>query len=77
MSNLESKKVLIVGSSSGIGAATATAFAGLGAEVTIASRNQTKLDAGSAGMRAPPCWTRPTKLLLKPFLPRRDSSTTL
>ena len=48
MSNLESKKVLIVGGSSGIGAATATAFAGLGAEVTIASRNQAKLDAVAA-----------------------------
>lgn len=42
MSNLESKKVLIVGGSSGIGAATAIAFAELGAEVTIASRNQNK-----------------------------------
>jgi len=50
MSNLESKKVLIVGGSSGIGAATATAFAGLGAEVTIASRNQAKLDAVAAGI---------------------------
>jgi hypothetical protein len=50
MSNLESKKVLIVGGSSGIGAPTATAFAGLGAEVTIASRNQAKLDAVAAGI---------------------------
>jgi NAD(P)-dependent dehydrogenase (short-subunit alcohol dehydrogenase family) len=48
MSNLESKKVLIVGGSSGIGAATAKAFAAQGAEVTIASRNQGKLDAVAA-----------------------------
>jgi NAD(P)-dependent dehydrogenase (short-subunit alcohol dehydrogenase family) len=48
MSNLESKNVLIVGGSSGIGAATAKAFAALGAQVTIASRNQAKLDAAAA-----------------------------
>jgi NAD(P)-dependent dehydrogenase (short-subunit alcohol dehydrogenase family) len=48
MSNLESKKVLVVGGSSGIGAATAKAFAELGAEVTIASRNQANLDAAAA-----------------------------
>lgn len=51
MSNLESKKVLIVGGSSDIGAATAMAFAGLGAEVTIVSRNQAKLDAVAARIR--------------------------
>lgn len=48
MSNLESKRVLVVGGSSGIGAAAARAFAGLGAEVTIASRNQSKLAAVAA-----------------------------
>ena len=53
MSNLESKKVLIVGGSSGIGAATAKAFAAQGAEVTIASRNQGKLDAVAAGIGKP------------------------
>lgn len=44
MNNLNAKKVLIVGGSSGIGAATARAFAALGAHITIASRNQAKLD---------------------------------
>jgi NAD(P)-dependent dehydrogenase (short-subunit alcohol dehydrogenase family) len=53
MSNLESKKVLIVGGSSGIGAATAKAFAAQGAEVTIASRNQGKLDAVAAEIGKP------------------------
>ena len=44
MKDLNNKKVLVVGGSSGIGAATAQAFAALGARVTIASRNQAKLD---------------------------------
>jgi len=48
MNNFESQTVLIVGGSSGIGAAAAKAFAGLGADVTIASRNQAKLDAVAA-----------------------------
>jgi NAD(P)-dependent dehydrogenase (short-subunit alcohol dehydrogenase family) len=48
MNKLESQSVLIVGGSSGIGAATAKAFATLGADVTIASRNQAKLDAVAA-----------------------------
>ena len=43
MKTLESKRVLIVGGSSGIGAAAAEAFAGLGAKVTIASRSAEKL----------------------------------
>jgi NAD(P)-dependent dehydrogenase (short-subunit alcohol dehydrogenase family) len=51
MNKLASKTVLIVGGSSGIGAATAQAFAALGAEVTIASRNQAKLDAAAADIR--------------------------
>jgi NAD(P)-dependent dehydrogenase (short-subunit alcohol dehydrogenase family) len=51
MSTLASKTVLIVGGSSGIGAATAKAFAGLGAEVTIASRSRAKLDAVAADSR--------------------------
>lgn len=38
-------KVLVVGGSSGIGEATAQAFAGLGAKVTIASRSAQKLQA--------------------------------
>ena len=45
MSNLESKSVLIVGGSSGIGAATAKAFVARGANVTIASRSKLKLSA--------------------------------
>lgn len=52
MSNFESKTVLIVGGSSGIGAAAAKAFAALGAEVTIASRSQEKLDAVAADIGA-------------------------
>ncbi|MCO4883022.1 SDR family oxidoreductase [Paraburkholderia caribensis] len=47
MNSLESKRVLIVGGSSGIGAAAATAFAALGAHVTIASRNAQKLSAAA------------------------------
>ncbi|MGV8916550.1 MAG: SDR family NAD(P)-dependent oxidoreductase [Pseudomonas sp.] len=45
MKDLTNSNVLIIGGSSGIGAATAQAFAALGAQVTIASRNQSKLDA--------------------------------
>ncbi|WP_144149089.1 SDR family oxidoreductase [Paraburkholderia sp. BCC1884] len=52
MYNFESKSVLIVGGSSGIGAASARAFADLGANVTIASRNQVKLDAVVADIGA-------------------------
>jgi NAD(P)-dependent dehydrogenase (short-subunit alcohol dehydrogenase family) len=52
MSNFESKTVLIVGGSSGIGAAAAKAFAALGADVTIASRSQAKLDAVAADIGA-------------------------
>jgi len=47
MSKLTSKNVLIVGGSSGIGAAAAKAFIALGANVTVASRNQAKLDAAA------------------------------
>jgi len=52
MNTFESKNVLIVGGSSGIGAATAKAFAELGARVTIASRNQEKLDASAAEIKS-------------------------
>ncbi|PLZ02597.1 short chain dehydrogenase [Burkholderia sp. WAC0059] len=48
MSQLKGTQVLIVGGSSGIGEATALAFAEAGAHVTIASRNQAKLDAAAA-----------------------------
>jgi len=48
MSKLEGKKVLVVGGSSGIGAAAAKALAELGAEVTIASRDPAKLQAAAA-----------------------------
>jgi len=47
MSKLEGKKVLVVGGSSGIGAAAAKALAELGAEVTIASRDPAKLQAAA------------------------------
>jgi len=52
MNTFASKNVLIVGGSSGIGAATAKAFAELGAHVTIASRNQEKLDASAAEIKS-------------------------
>ena len=44
MNTFASKSVLVVGGSSGIGAATAHAFLAAGAEVTIASRNAAKLE---------------------------------
>jgi NAD(P)-dependent dehydrogenase (short-subunit alcohol dehydrogenase family) len=53
MSEFEGARVLVVGGSSGIGQATAAAFAAAGAQVTIASRSQSRLDAaaGSIGQR--------------------------
>jgi NAD(P)-dependent dehydrogenase (short-subunit alcohol dehydrogenase family) len=47
MSKLESAKVLVVGGSSGIGLATAQAFAAQGAHVAIASRSAAKLEAAA------------------------------
>jgi NAD(P)-dependent dehydrogenase (short-subunit alcohol dehydrogenase family) len=52
MNTLESKSVLIVGGSSGIGAAAARAFTAAGARVTIASRQQARLDAIAAQLGA-------------------------
>ena len=43
MTSLTSQSVIVVGGSSGIGAATARAFAALGARVTIAARNESRL----------------------------------
>jgi len=48
MTSLASQSVLVVGGSSGIGAAVAKAFAALGARVTIAARDRKKLDASAA-----------------------------
>ncbi len=45
--NFEGKKVLVIGGSSGIGQATAKAFAAAGAVVTIASRYRAKLEAAA------------------------------
>jgi NAD(P)-dependent dehydrogenase (short-subunit alcohol dehydrogenase family) len=51
MSQVASAKVLVVGGSSGIGLATAKAFAEHGADVTIASRNAAKLEAAATQIR--------------------------
>ena len=48
MQSLSNHRVLVIGGSSGIGFATAAAAVGAGAAVTIASRNQKKLDAAAA-----------------------------
>lgn len=48
MNTLQGQTVLVVGGSSGIGAAAARALAALGAEVTIAARNGAKLEAAAA-----------------------------
>lgn len=48
MNTLISQSALIVGGSSGIGAAAARAFTQLGAQVTIASRSRAKLEAAAA-----------------------------
>lgn len=45
--NFEGKKVLVIGGSSGIGQATAKAFAAASAVVTIASRDRAKLEAAA------------------------------
>ena len=50
MSSLTEQRVLVIGGSSGIGLATATAARNAGASVTIASRNREKLDAAAAGL---------------------------
>lgn len=50
MSDFEGSKVLVIGGSSGIGQATAAAFAAQGAQVTIASRSRAKLDAAAAAI---------------------------
>jgi NAD(P)-dependent dehydrogenase (short-subunit alcohol dehydrogenase family) len=52
MNTFEGKKVLVVGGSSGIGEATAKAFAAQGAAVTIASRNEARLKAAAAQIGA-------------------------
>jgi len=54
MSGFEGTRVLVVGGSSGIGQATAAAFAAAGARVTIASRSRAKLDAAIAAITAAP-----------------------
>jgi NAD(P)-dependent dehydrogenase (short-subunit alcohol dehydrogenase family) len=49
----EGARVLVVGGSSGIGQATAAAFAAAGAQVTIASRSRDKLDAAAQAIGKP------------------------
>lgn len=48
MQSLSNQRILIIGGSSGIGLATAVGAIAAGATVTIASRNQEKLDAAAA-----------------------------
>ncbi|WP_207459668.1 SDR family oxidoreductase [Azospirillum sp. SYSU D00513] len=50
MQDLTGQRVLVLGGSSGIGLAAAARAAEAGAEVTIASRSQAKLDAALAGL---------------------------
>ncbi len=50
--DFQSARVLVVGGSSGIGLATARAFAAHGAQVTIASRNAAKVEAAVAAIGA-------------------------
>lgn len=52
MSRFDSQSVLVVGGSSGIGAAAARAFAAAGAQVTIASRSADKLAKAEAAIGA-------------------------
>ncbi len=52
MNSLQGKSVLVVGGSSGIGLGIAQVAAGEGAQVTIASRSQRKLDAALATLGA-------------------------
>ncbi len=49
---LESKRVVVVGGTSGIGLATAHAAAKEGAEVIVASANQARVDEAAAGLPA-------------------------
>src|SRR5260370_13865447 len=48
MHSLDTQRILVIGGSSGIGLASAAAAVGAGAAVTIAFRNQMKLDAVAA-----------------------------
>ena len=52
MNDFTGQRVLIIGGSSGIGAATARSFAALGADVTIASRSEKNLAAATARIGA-------------------------
>jgi NAD(P)-dependent dehydrogenase (short-subunit alcohol dehydrogenase family) len=53
MSDFQDARVLVVGGSSGIGLATAAAFASAGARVTIASRSADRLAAAARVIPAP------------------------
>ncbi|BAI75602.1 short-chain dehydrogenase/reductase SDR (plasmid) [Azospirillum sp. B510] len=68
---LKTKRMLVIGGSSGIGLATAMAAAGAGASVTIASRSRDKLDAalGRIGgdARAIPLDTRDPDMVERVF----------
>jgi NADP-dependent 3-hydroxy acid dehydrogenase YdfG len=52
MSNMKEKVVLITGASSGIGRATAEAFAAKGANIVVAARRKEELDTLVASIEA-------------------------
>jgi len=67
MHSLDTQRILVIGGTSGIGLATAAAAVDAGAAVTIASRNQMKLDAVAAklgGAVKQECWTPVTTISL-------------
>ncbi len=71
---LAGSRVLVVGGSSGIGEATALAFAQSGAEVTIASRSQEKLAAAMGRLRDSLACSAPNAGIASHVLDVRDEA---